>query len=53
MARIEPLEPPYDVATGELLTAMMPPGQPPIRLFRTFARNLPMTEAMRGWAAMS
>ncbi len=51
MARIEPVEPPYDVATGELLTAMMPPGQPPIRLFRTFARNLPMTEAMRGWGS--
>ena len=27
----------------------MPPGVPPIRLFRTFARNLPMTAAMNGW----
>jgi hypothetical protein len=27
----------------------MPPGVPPIALFRTFARNLPMTRAMHGW----
>ena len=29
----------------------MPPGVPPIALFRTFARNLPMTEAMPGWGS--
>lgn len=29
----------------------MPSGTPPIALFRTFARNLPMTEAMAGWGA--
>lgn len=29
----------------------MPAGTPPIGLFRTFARNLPMTEAMAGWGA--
>jgi alkylhydroperoxidase family enzyme len=28
---------------------MMPPDMPPINLFRTFARNLPMMEAMDGW----
>ena len=28
---------------------MMPPGVPPILLFRTFARNLPMAAAMDGW----
>lgn len=28
---------------------MMPPGVPPILLFRAFARNLPMTAAMGGW----
>jgi alkylhydroperoxidase family enzyme len=28
---------------------MMPDGVPPILLFRTFARNLPMTDAMTGW----
>ena len=29
----------------------MPPGVPPIALFRTFARNLPMAKAMRSWGA--
>ena len=28
---------------------MMPPGVPPIALFRTFAKNLSMTKAMQGW----
>jgi hypothetical protein len=30
---------------------MMPPGTPPIGLFRTFAKNLPMTRAMHGWGS--
>jgi len=30
---------------------MMPPGTPPIALFRVFAKNLPMTWAMRGWGS--
>ncbi len=47
--RIPPLEPPYDEATEHQLASMMPPGVPPILLFRTFARNLPMAAAMRGW----
>jgi alkylhydroperoxidase family enzyme len=51
MARIAPLDPPYaDDVAGEL-AAMMPPGVPPIGLFRTFARHLPMTRAMRPWGA--
>jgi hypothetical protein len=49
MARIDPLEPPYEPAVAAQLDSMMPPGVPPISLFRTFARNLPMTEAMGGW----
>ena len=49
MSRIEPLEPPYTAEVGELLAAMMPPGAPPIGLFRAFARNVPMTRAMGGW----
>jgi alkylhydroperoxidase family enzyme len=49
MTRIEPLEPPYDDAVAAQLAAMMPPGVPPIRLFRTFARNLAMTQAMTAW----
>jgi alkylhydroperoxidase family enzyme len=47
--RIEPVEPPYSPEVAERLAAMMPPGVPPIGLFRTFARNLPMTAAMSGW----
>jgi len=51
MPRINPVEPPYDADVGEQLAAMMPPGMPPIALFRTFAKNLPMTRAMRGWGS--
>jgi len=43
------MEPPYDSVVAAQLTAMMPPGTPPIGLFRTFVQNLPMTEAMHGW----
>jgi hypothetical protein len=51
MARIDPLAPPYEPAVGDRLAAMMPAGAPPIALFRTFARNLPMTDAMAGWGS--
>lgn len=51
MSRIEPLQPPYEQPTGELLGEMMPPGQPPIGLFRTFVRNDAMTRAMRSWGS--
>lgn len=50
-ARVPPLEPPYPVDVDVQLTAMMPPGVPPIALFRTFARNLPMTRAMHAWGS--
>jgi hypothetical protein len=49
MPRIDPLVPPYDKEVAERLEAMMPPGVPPILLFRTLARNLPMTDAMSPW----
>jgi alkylhydroperoxidase family enzyme len=49
MTRIEPVQPPYEPDVAEQLEAMMPPGVPPILLFRTFVRNLPMTAAMAGW----
>lgn len=49
MARIAPVEPPYEDAIERRLQSMMPPGVPPIALFRTFVRNEPMTEAMGGW----
>jgi alkylhydroperoxidase family enzyme len=51
MARIEPLESPFDPEVARLLAAMMPEGVPPIALFRTFARNAAMTEAMHSWGA--
>jgi alkylhydroperoxidase family enzyme len=47
--RIEPVQPPYAPEVAERLEAMMPPGVPPILLFRTFVRNLPMTAALSGW----
>lgn len=49
MTRIEPVQPPYEPDVAKRLASMMPPGVPPILLFRTFARNLPMTAAMAGW----
>lgn len=49
MARITPLEPPFAADVAAQLAAMMPPGQPPIGLFRTFAKNLPMAEAATRW----
>jgi alkylhydroperoxidase family enzyme len=51
MPRIEPLSPPYEPDVADQLRSMMPPGAPPILLFRTLARNLPMTRAMGGWGA--
>jgi len=49
MARIEPLQGPYETAVERQLEAMVPPGVEPIALFRTFAKNLAMTTAMHGW----
>lgn len=37
--RIAPLEPPYADGLADELAAMMPPGVPPLRLFRTLAHN--------------
>ena len=39
MPRLQPLEPPYAPDLAEELAAMMPPGLPPLRLFRTLAHN--------------
>ncbi len=50
-ARIPPLSPPYPEQAGELLRRMMPNGQEPITLFRTYARNLPLSEALHGWGS--
>ncbi len=51
MARITPLEPPFEPDVAAALAAMMPAGQPPIALFRTFAKNMAMTGAMHGWGS--
>ena len=48
-ARIPPLSPPYSERAADILRRMMPGGQEPIALFRTYARNLPLAEAMHGW----
>jgi alkylhydroperoxidase family enzyme len=49
MARIPALEPPFTPDVAAQLATMMPAGVPPIGLFRTFAKNLPMTMAMSNW----
>jgi alkylhydroperoxidase family enzyme len=49
--RIAAVQPPFEPAVQDQLQLMMPPGVPPIALFRTFVRNLPMTQAMTGWGA--
>ena len=49
MVRIPPLEAPFAPEAAAQLTQMTPSGKPPIGLFRTFARNLPLTAAMTPW----
>jgi len=51
MARIAAMSAPYEPEIARRLDAMMPPGVPPIGLFRTFVHNLPMTDAMAEWGA--
>jgi alkylhydroperoxidase family enzyme len=43
------VEPPYEEAVDQQLRSMMPPGVPPIGLFRTFVRNPAMAAAMEPW----
>ncbi|MER8104250.1 carboxymuconolactone decarboxylase family protein [Kitasatospora sp. NPDC094016] len=49
MPRIAPLEPPYTDQAAARLARMTPEGAAPIGLFRLFARNPPMADAMHGW----
>ena len=51
MARIAAVSPPYDDEVASQLEAMMPTGAPPILLFRTFVRNMPMATAMHEWGS--
>lgn len=39
MTRLAPLEPPYDADVQASFDAIMPPGAPPLLLFRTIARS--------------
>jgi alkylhydroperoxidase family enzyme len=45
--RLAPLEPPYPPALAATLEAMMPPGVPPLLLFRTLAHNPRVLEKIR------
>ena len=47
MARLAPLDPPYGDGIAETLAAMMPPGMPPLRLFRTIAHNHRVLDKIR------
>lgn len=49
MTRIAPLEAPFVPEVADRLAAMMPPGVPPIGLFRTLAHHPELTAAMTGW----
>jgi alkylhydroperoxidase family enzyme len=49
--RIDPLAEPYPPGVAERLKALMPAGQEPIRLFRTFVRNLPMAAGINAWGS--
>jgi alkylhydroperoxidase family enzyme len=51
MPRIAPLAPPYPDEVADQLRSMMPAGVPPIGLFRTFVKNVPMTKAMHSWGS--
>jgi alkylhydroperoxidase family enzyme len=48
MARLLPVEPPYEPAVAQQLEQMMP-GTEPIGLFRLFAGYLPRATAMNAW----
>ena len=51
MTRIAPLTPPFEPDVEAELSRMMPAGVPPIGLFRTFVRNVPMAQAMQSWGS--
>jgi len=47
MTRLAPLEPPYAETTAATLAEMMPPGVPPLLLFRTIAHNPRVLDKIR------
>ena len=46
--RLAPLEPPYEPEVAETLARMMPPGVPPIALFRVLAHNPRILQRIKG-----
>ncbi|MBO1330524.1 carboxymuconolactone decarboxylase family protein [Streptomyces sp. VRA16 Mangrove soil] len=50
-ARIPPLDAPFPADVAPVLGRMMPPGEEPIALFRTFAHHARLTEALHAWGA--
>jgi alkylhydroperoxidase family enzyme len=50
--RIDPVDPPYEPPVAAALAAMMPANSAiePLKLFRLFARHVPMANAMQGRA---
>jgi alkylhydroperoxidase family enzyme len=51
MQRLAPLNPPYDPEVARTLTRMMPPGQEPLKLFRTVAHNRHVLDKLRSTGA--
>jgi 4-carboxymuconolactone decarboxylase len=49
--RLAPLDPPYEPETARTLERMMPPGLPPLTLFRTVAHNPAILERFRSTGA--
>jgi 4-carboxymuconolactone decarboxylase len=49
--RVAPLSPPYDPELAVTLTRMMPPGQEPLKLFRTVAHNRHILDKLRSTGA--
>ena len=51
MQRLAPLDPPYDPDVAGTLTRMIPPGQEPLKLFRTVAHNRHFLDKLRSTGA--
>ncbi len=50
-SRLAPLSPPYDADVANTLERMMPPGQEPLKLFRTVAHNRHLLDKLRSTGA--
>ena len=51
MPRLQPLDPPHDPEVARTLERMMPPGVPPLNLFRTIAHNRHVLDKVRSTGA--